>query len=111
MSTYASRRGLRKEEDRRRIYGTALALIEAKGFEATTVRDITAGAGVALGTFFNHYPGKEYLLVDYYLRLQEEVAAELGRPRRNMKARPPRKGATRAWRLKRIRAWGLEKRP
>ena len=85
MSPEPTRRGLRKEADRRRIYETALALIEAQGYEATTLRDITAGAGVALGTFFNHFPSKEHLLVDYYLRLQSDLARHLDPPRRTFR--------------------------
>lgn len=79
-------RARRKDADRERIYRTALALIHAKGYEATTLRDITAEAGVALGTFFNHFPSKEHLLVHFYLQLQAEVASQMGRPRKTFRA-------------------------
>lgn len=81
-----SLRARRKAEDRARIYRVALALIHEKGYEATTVRDITAAAGVALGTFFNHFPTKEHLLVDYYGELQGEVARSLDRPHADLAA-------------------------
>lgn len=79
-------RELRKQEDRRRILRTALDLVQAQGYEATTIRDITAASGVALGTFFNHFPTKEHLLVDYYAQLQQEVSDRLSRPHRSFRA-------------------------
>jgi AcrR family transcriptional regulator len=57
-----SRRERKKEETRRRIFTTAVALFRAKGFEATTVDDIIAGADVGRGTFFNYFPRKESVL-------------------------------------------------
>ncbi len=86
MSPDPSRRDLRREAGRRRLYDTAIALIEARGYDATTVRDITSEAGVALGTFFNHFPSKEHLLVDYHVQLQADLARRLDRPRRSFRA-------------------------
>lgn len=73
-------RSLRKEEDRQRLCAIAVDLIRAQGYEATTIRDITAKAGVALGTFFNHFPTKEHLLVDYYEALHQEVERTFATP-------------------------------
>ncbi len=86
INSTPSLRARRKAEDRSRIYRVALALIHEKGYEGTTVRDITAAAGVALGTFFNHFPTKEHLLVDYYVQLRQEVARSLGQPHRDLVA-------------------------
>jgi AcrR family transcriptional regulator len=43
----------------------------ARGFNATTVEDITTAADVAKGTFFNYFPTKEHLLTEFSeLRLE-----------------------------------------
>lgn len=56
------RRERKKEETRRRITMAALELFHEKGFEATTVDEITERADVAKGTFFNYFPRKESVL-------------------------------------------------
>jgi len=56
------RRERKKEETRRRITLAALDLFHEKGFEATTVDEITERADVAKGTFFNYFPRKESVL-------------------------------------------------
>jgi|KBSSwiStaDraftv2_1062776.scaffolds.fasta_scaffold34792_4 AcrR family transcriptional regulator len=58
------RRERKKEETRQRIFQAALELFKQKGFEATTVDDITERADVAKGTFFNYYPRKESVVFD-----------------------------------------------
>jgi len=57
-----SRRERKKEETRRRIFEAAIALFREKGFEATTVDEITEKADVGRGTFFNYFPRKEAVL-------------------------------------------------
>ena len=55
-----------------RLMGDALlALIEEKGFDAITIKDITDRADVAYVTFFRHFKDKEQLLLQ---RLDEELA-------------------------------------
>jgi len=56
------RRERKKEETRRRITLSALELFHEKGFDATTVDEITERADVAKGTFFNYFPKKESVL-------------------------------------------------
>ncbi|MYV89340.1 TetR family transcriptional regulator, partial [Streptomyces sp. SID1034] len=46
---------------RGRIFSAALSLFAEKGFEQTTIDDITERADVARGTFFNHFQHKEEL--------------------------------------------------
>src|SRR4030095_12690985 len=58
------RRERKKEETRQRIFQAALELFKQKGFESTTVDDITERADVAKGTFFNYYPRKESVVFD-----------------------------------------------
>ena len=55
-----------KEALRRRLYDTALELFDRHGYEGTTVQQITEQAGVAKGTFFNHFPTKEHLVLEWY---------------------------------------------
>jgi AcrR family transcriptional regulator len=57
-----SRRERKKDETRRRIFESAIDLFRSKGFETTTVDDITERADVARGTFFNYFPRKESVL-------------------------------------------------
>src|SRR5512136_66209 len=46
---------------RRKLLEAALSVIRAKGYEATTVDDLCAEAGVAKGSFFHHFKTKEAL--------------------------------------------------
>jgi AcrR family transcriptional regulator len=57
------RREQQKRERRQRIFAAALALFEARGFEAVTVEEIAAAADIAKGTFFNYFPTKEAVLL------------------------------------------------
>ena len=60
-----SLRGRQKESRRSHIYAVAIGLFERGGFQATTASDIARAAGVSRGTFFNYYPYKEAVLLDY----------------------------------------------
>jgi AcrR family transcriptional regulator len=76
------RRERKKEETRRRITLTALELFHEKGFDATTVDEITERADVAKGTFFNYFPRKESVLEalgEEWMERAEEHASKHGR--------------------------------
>ena len=76
------RRERKKEETRRRITMAALDLFHEKGFEATTVDEITERADVAKGTFFNYFPRKETVLAalsEEWMERAEEHASKHGR--------------------------------
>ncbi len=61
----------RKADIRDRLFRAAFRQFGARGFNATTVEDITTAAGVAKGTFFNYFPTKEHLLTEFSdLRLE-----------------------------------------
>jgi TetR/AcrR family transcriptional regulator, cholesterol catabolism regulator len=57
-----SRRERKKGETRHRIFHAAIDLFREKGYEQTTVDDITERADVAKGTFFNYFPRKDAVL-------------------------------------------------
>ena len=79
--TELSRRERKKEETKERIFAAAFSLFKEKGFEATTVDDISAKADVAKGTFFNYFPRKEsvlgYLNELWLLEAEEQAEAIL----------------------------------
>lgn len=54
-----NRREARKAATRRTIQEHALRLFLANGYDATTVEQISAAAGVSHMTFFRHFPTKE----------------------------------------------------
>ncbi|WP_412029703.1 TetR/AcrR family transcriptional regulator [Deinococcus yunweiensis] len=60
-----SLRERQKERRRARIYGVAIELFKRGGFQATTATDIARASNVSRGTFFNYYPYKEAVLLDY----------------------------------------------
>lgn len=58
------RRERKKRETRQRISDVATALFYARGFDAVTVDEIAAAAGVSKMTVFNHFARKEELILD-----------------------------------------------
>ncbi len=51
---------------RQRLLRAALELFTTNGFQATTTPEIAERAGVAEGTIYRHFPGKEQLLNEVY---------------------------------------------
>jgi AcrR family transcriptional regulator len=58
------------EATRRRLLRAALELYTSNGFRATTTPAIAARAGVAEGTIYRHFSGKESLLNEAYREAQ-----------------------------------------
>jgi AcrR family transcriptional regulator len=54
----------KKRETRCRIIEAAKRLFSEKGYESTTVAQITEEAGVAKGTFFNYFENKDEIMCD-----------------------------------------------
>jgi AcrR family transcriptional regulator len=76
----ATRRKAKAEESKNRIYETALAVIGEKGYEATTILDITARAGVAIGTFYHYFHSKNGILEENFGRADEAFASFAASP-------------------------------
>jgi AcrR family transcriptional regulator len=62
----------RAEDTRRRIYESAMELFREKGFEQTTMRDIAAKAGVALGGAYYYFSSKDAIVLAFYQAMQED---------------------------------------
>jgi AcrR family transcriptional regulator len=62
------------EDTRERIYATALTLFRERGFDATTMRDVAAGAGMSLGAAYHYFPSKDAIVLVYYDRVSLEHA-------------------------------------
>ena len=67
----------KKEQMRRRLYETAMALFRQRGFEQTRVRDIIEQVEVSEATFFNYFPTKEAVLRESELELKALYAIYL----------------------------------
>lgn len=61
------------------ILQAALQCFLAKGFHQTSMRDIAQAAGVSLGNLYNHFPGKEAIILAVAVAEGEEVAPLLQR--------------------------------
>lgn len=73
-----STKAIAKTEDTGlRIQESALALFREKGFDATTMRDIAAKAGVATGAAYYYYPSKDAIVMAFYQRTSAEMQPKL----------------------------------
>lgn len=70
-------RELKKENKRERILKVAIELFTKKGFEKTTIEDITRNAKVAKGTFYNFFEKKEDVILYFLDREIEESRDEI----------------------------------
>lgn len=73
------RRESKKEATKKKILEVSLKLFQSEGFEKTTMRDIAAKCGIALGTTYNYFPTKEHIALYFFERALEEVMARYRR--------------------------------
>jgi AcrR family transcriptional regulator len=65
-----SRRG---QDVRKRLYDTSIALMAERGYEAATLRDVAAQAGVSAGLLYRYFPSKRAVVMQLY----DELSADL----------------------------------
>jgi AcrR family transcriptional regulator len=82
-------RDRRRAELRDRIVAAALPMFAEHGFDAVTVEQIAAAAGISLSTLFRHVPGKDDLLVDVVRTGRARIVA-------NFEQRPAAEPASRS---------------
>ena len=67
----------KSEETRERIFQAALEMFHERGFEATTMRDIAALAGVATGAAYYYFDSKDSIVMAFYDRARTEMEPHL----------------------------------
>ncbi|GIQ69031.1 hypothetical protein XYCOK13_18550 [Xylanibacillus composti] len=65
---------MKPNQTKDKIYQASMRLFLTQGFEDTTLEQITKEAGVAKGTFFNHFPSKDAILT----YLCEQMVSSMG---------------------------------
>ncbi len=72
-----------RQQRHRAIFAVAMQLFRTQGFEATTTSEIARAARVSRSTFFNHFPYKEAILLEFGAQwisgLQRSILAGLER--------------------------------
>src|ERR1041385_1750971 len=81
------RRSDKKQQIKSRIVASALALFQAKGFDATTTKLIARRAGIAEGTVFNYFPTKEHIAL-YFFDQEVDHAIAAVRKDRHLRRAP-----------------------
>src|SRR6266568_5097397 len=67
----------KKQRTRQALRQAALELFQERGFEATTIADITAAADVAPRTFFSYFQTKEDVVLDEGLQRFDQLQQTL----------------------------------
>ena len=68
-----SRRERKKKETREKIFSNAMQLFRSQGFTATSVEQITQHADVGKGTFYNYFPTKEAVILEFSRRTCQDL--------------------------------------
>jgi AcrR family transcriptional regulator len=74
-----SAREQQREETRRRLYESALAIFRRDGVAAARTDDIAKAAGVSRGSFYFHFPTKEHVLLERMTETEREICAAVER--------------------------------
>lgn len=67
----------KSEETRARVLQAALRLFREKGFEAATMRDIAAEAGMSLGSAYYYFDSKDALVMAFYEQASQAFRAKV----------------------------------
>jgi len=68
---------LKREKTRAALIDSSLRVVSQFGFEAPTLDDFIAAAGVARGTFYNYFQTKESLFLAMAGHVADSVDAEI----------------------------------
>jgi AcrR family transcriptional regulator len=66
---------VKAQQTRERIFGAAMELFKASGFEKTTMRMIADRAGVNVALSYRYFPSKEHLVFEFYRRFSDDFIA------------------------------------
>lgn len=77
MTSEHNLRDLARNAVRQEVMRQAWRLFAAHGFEATTIDQIAAAAGMSRRTFFRYFTGKEELIVEQLVEAGERIADAL----------------------------------
>ena len=68
---------VKSEETRERILEAALKLFHDRGFDSTTMRDIAAKAGMAIGAAYYYFDSKDAIVLAFYDRARTEMGPRI----------------------------------
>ncbi len=68
---------MKRERTRTKIIERALQVVAEKGFDMPTIDDFVSAAGVAKGTFYNHFDTREAILVAVAAAVADKVDLQL----------------------------------
>lgn len=71
-----SRRERKKKETREKIFANAMQLFRLQGFTATSIEQITQHADVGKGTFYNYFPTKEAVVLEFSRRTCQDLVTK-----------------------------------
>lgn len=71
-----SRQQLKSQRTKARIFQAAKTILQKRGYEALSIKNICEEAGVSNGSFYHHFQTKDDLL-SYYIEEQPPLPAEL----------------------------------
>lgn len=63
----------KSDETRARILAAALDLFRSQGFEATTMRQVAAAAGMAIGATYYYFDSKDAIVLAFYHQAQQDM--------------------------------------
>lgn len=94
--TQLSRRERKKKETHEKIFSNAMQLFRSQGFSATSVEQITQQADVGKGTFYNYFPTKEAVVLEFSRRSWQDIN-EMGRQKPSLSTRQRLGNLLQAW--------------
>ena len=68
-----SRRHRKKAERFEAIFQTSIEMFAQQGFASVSIEAITEAVDISKGTFFNYFPSKDHVLVEYQRRIYDEM--------------------------------------